>query len=246
MLLGILETGRVNDQLINRHGDYPSMFGALFKAADPSVETRTWPVLDGVLPESPEDCDAWLVTGSKFGVYDPEPWIDPLKDFLRAVRAARVPLIGVCFGHQIMAEAFGGRAEKSAKGWGCGVHAYRFETVPAWISKADDRFEVHAMHQDQVTAIPEDATVLASSPFCEFAMLSYGDPELPDAISIQPHPEFGTDYARDLVALRTGNAIPESVGTEALSTFGRPVVATEFAEWCLAFISQARSRTAAA
>src|SRR5699024_9937248 len=124
MRLGILETGKVNAALEDRHGAYPDMFARLYRAADPSIEMRSWSVVEGELPAAPEECDAWLITGSRHGVYDELPWIEGLKDFLRRARAARVPIIGICFGHQIMAEAFGGRAEKSAKGWGIGVQEY--------------------------------------------------------------------------------------------------------------------------
>jgi hypothetical protein len=102
------------------------------------------------------------------------------------------------------------------------------------------------MHQDQVTAIPDDATVLAASPFCRFAMLAYGDPEAPDAISIQPHPEFDEGYARALVEMRTGVAIPAACGAAALASFGRVVNQQDFARWCVDFLRAAAARRNAA
>ena len=245
MHLGILETGRVNEALIDDHGEYPQMFTDLYQDVDPQIRTTTFAVLDGMFPSSPVECDAWLVTGSKFGVYDDEPWIAPLKNFLVAARAARVPMIGICFGHQIMAEAFGGRAEKSSKGWGCGVHRYALDHAPGWLDWDGDGFAMHAMHQDQVTALPEDATCLASSPFCAFAMVSYGDPQAPDAISVQPHPEFGSNYARDLVDLRMDLVGPD-VGRAAMASFGAPVQGADFARWSVAYVRQALARVAAA
>ena len=234
MQIGILQTGRVNPALVGRHGEYPDMFAALLSRADPGLRFRTWAVVDGEVPDDPAACDAWLVTGSKHGVYDDEPWIAPLKAMLRGARAARRPIVGVCFGHQIVAEAFGGRAEKSERGWGCGVHQYGVKRRPAWMADAPDRIAWHAMHQDQVTAVPDDATLLAASPFCPNAMLAYGDPEMPYAISVQAHPEFGTDYARELVAMRTGAAIPPDVAATAMQSFGAPVHGDAFARWVLA------------
>ena len=189
-----------------------------------------------MLPESPEECDAWLVTGSRHGVYDDLPWIEPLKAFLRAARAARRPIVGICFGHQILAEALGGKAVKSDKGWGVGVHDYQVTCRPGWMNGAPESIAIHAFHQDQVVAVPEDATVLASSPFCEFAMLAYGDPEAPDAISIQPHPEFRTGYARDLLELRAGVAVPEDRAAPARESMERDLHSEEFARWCVAFL----------
>ena len=235
MRIGILVTGYVPEHMATEHGEYPEQFRDLYRAVDPSVEVEAVDILAGEMPTSPDACDAWVVTGSKHGVYDDLPWIEPLKNFLREARSAGVPLIGICFGHQLMAEAFGGRAEKSNKGWGCGVHDYSVEHRPAWLGENPQSFAMHAMHQDQVTAIPEDATRLAGSEFCEFAMLSYGNAEAPDAISIQPHPEFAEGYARGLVELRKGELIPDATADKALSTFGSPVDGEAFARWSLAY-----------
>ncbi|MEL7154881.1 MAG: type 1 glutamine amidotransferase, partial [Pseudomonadota bacterium] len=217
-------------------------FGREFAQIDPSLELVPFEVVNGVLPASPHDCDAWLVTGSKFGVYDPEPWIEPLKAFLRQTRDARVPMIGVCFGHQIMAEAFGGSAAKSDKGWGCGVHDYAIHQKPSWLKMDRDSFAMHAMHQDQVLALPDDAEVLASSPFCENAMVAYGDPEAPYAISIQPHPEFTRGYAQAVVEFRKTVLIPDPVADVALDSFGRPVDGLAFLKCALDY---ARAQTSA-
>jgi len=246
MLLGILETGKVNENLIPRHGEYPPMFAGLLGQAGPELRYRAYAVEDGVLPDSPEECDAWLITGSRHGVYDDLPWIEPLKAFLRAARAAGRPIVGICFGHQILAEALGGKAVKSDKGWGVGVHDYQVTCRPGWMTGAPETISVHAFHQDQVVAVPEDATVLAQSPFCEFAMLAYGDPEAPDAISIQPHPEFGEAYTRDLIDLRAGVAIPPDRAAPARDSLGRPVHAEEFARWCVSYLRAAAAGRSAA
>ena len=243
MLIGILQTGDVPGALVARHGEYASMFEAWL---GPELSYRAYAVHDGALPAGPGECDAWLVTGSKHGVYDDLSWIAPLKAFLRAARGAGRPIVGVCFGHQILAEALGGRAVKSAKGWGAGVHHYQVVRRPGWMSGGPNRFAIHAMHQDQVTAIPDDATVLAASPFCEYAMLAYGNPEAPDAISIQPHPEFGDEYARALVEMRTGIAIPAACGAAALASFGRAVHQQDFARWCVDYLRAAAARRNAA
>lgn len=241
MRLGILLAGRVNEALVDEVGEVDEMFATLYRAADPSVSTQTWAALDGVLPDTPSAADAWLVTGSKFGVYDDLPWLPPLKLFLQKARSASVPLIGVCFGHQLFAEAFGGRAQKFEGGWGVGVHDYNVTRTPTWMQGATGRFAMHAMHQDQVTALPDDATILATSPFCANAMLAYGNPEAPDAISVQPHPEFTDTYAAGLLELRSVNIAPETT-SEAKSSFGQDTGGLEFARWSLAYV---RARLAA-
>ena len=246
MLIGILETGRVNETLTPHYGEYAPMFEVWLDMADTGLSYRAYATEDGEIPASPTECDAWLITGSKHGVYDDILWIEPLKMFLRAARSAGQPIVGICFGHQILAEALGGQAVKSDKGWGAGVHDYEVVSRPNWMADGPDSFSIHAMHQDQVTAIPNDATVLATSPFCEFAMLAYGDPEAPDAISIQPHPEFNMDYARAIVELRSGVVIPEDRSAEAMASFGRTVHQQEFARWCVEYLRNATARRNAA
>ena len=245
MRLGILQTGKVNEALVGRFGEYPDMFARLYRAADPDIDPRGYAVVDGELPGAPDECDAWLITGSRHGVYDGLPWIEPLKAFLRRARAAGVPIIGVCFGHQIMAESFGGRAEKSDKGWGVGVQQYELGRAPAWIGDAPARISVHVLHQDQVTAVPDDATCLASSPFCEYAMLAYGDPEAPEAISIQSHPEFDEAFMRALVERIGGDRIPREAADAALASLGAPA-SPDFVRWSLEWLRALRERRAAA
>lgn len=246
MRVGIIETGKVNEALRARHGDYPAMFEALLGRAEPTLGFRAFHAVDGEVPGDARACDAWLITGSRHGVYDGLPWIAPLKAFLRAARQAGRPVIGVCFGHQILAEALGGRAVKSEKGWGIGVHEYEVLRRPCWMEGAPGRIAMHALHQDQVVEIPADATLLATSPFCEHAMLAYGDPEAPDAISVQPHPEFDAAFMRELVALRSGDLFPREQGEAALGELGRPVDAEEMARWFADYLRVSAARRVAA
>jgi len=238
MKIGILETGKVNPDLVPAHGPYVPMFANFLHRADPAIVVEGWDVVDeGRIPASPHEADGWLITGSKFGVYDNEPWMEPLKAFLREAHAAKVPLVGICFGHQIMAEALGGKVVKSDRGWGCGVHTYDVKNGEPWMADAPrDTLRIHAMHQDQVVEKPDDARVIASSAFCDYAGLAYGD----HALSMQPHPEFDAEYEGDLIRLRTGNdGIPGDTAERALGTLAGGVDNDVAAKWITTFLRRA-------
>jgi GMP synthase (glutamine-hydrolysing) len=210
MHIGILEPGVTPEDLLDAHGTMPEMAGRLFGALDPSLRFSTWRVVDGVFPDAVTAADGWLVMGSKHGVYEDLPWMRTLKDFLRTAIAREVPVVGICFGHQILAEAMGGRVVKSERGWGCGVHRYTLSD--------GDEIAIAAMHQDQVIEVPPDAAVIATSEFCPVAGLDYGG----RAISFQPHPEFEDAFVRDLVSSRRGGSIPVLVADVALAGIGGP------------------------
>ena len=196
--IGILETGRPPEDLLNRHGDYPQLVDEW--VAPLGGESRSYAVLDGEFPESASDADLWVITGSRHGVYEDHDWIPPLEQFIRDVRDAGGKMFGICFGHQIIAQALGGTVEKSEKGWGTGVHAY--ELAAEWPEKLGgplpEGLAIQAFHQDQVIEKPEDAATLASSRFCEHAALWYPD----FAVTVQGHPEYTATFARDLIEAR--------------------------------------------
>jgi GMP synthase-like glutamine amidotransferase len=243
--IGILETGEVSEEFRAEHGSYPDMFRALFARAAPDLAFDTVHVTKGEIPASVHEAEGWLVTGSRHGVYDPLPWIAPLEAFLRDCVAAGVPVAGICFGHQILAQALGGRAEKWQGGWSLGVHDYRVLARPDWMREIPERFAMQAVHQDQVTRLPEDAHVLAMSDDCAIAAVSYGPPEAPAAISIQPHPEFSADFARALIAARAGSIYPHDCATAAQATIDRPVDSLAWARGIAAYFRQANSARSA-
>lgn len=195
--VGILETGRPPQDLSDKHSDYPEMVAKWLNRPDAKISS--WAVLDGVLPDDPLACDLWIITGSRFGAYEDHAWIPPLEAFIRAVRDAGGAMFGICFGHQIMAQALGGTVEKSTKGWGLGVHHYKPQNWPAELGPEPDTIALQAFHQDQVITRPEGSDVIATSAFCENAALWYPG----FGLSFQAHPEYSADFARDLIQART-------------------------------------------
>jgi GMP synthase-like glutamine amidotransferase len=208
MLIGILQTGHAPDALRPTHGDYSDFFQRLLK--DRGLTFRTWSVVDGEFPSGPHVAEGWLITGSRHGAYEDHPWIPPLEALIRDIYAAGVPLVGICFGHQIIAQALGGKVEKYPSGWSVGRTEYNFggETVA-----------LNSWHQDQVTVRPEGAEVVASSPFCANAALVYGD----RAFTVQAHPEFGSDFLHDLIETRGRGLVPDHLLEAAQASLEQPV-----------------------
>lgn len=192
MKVAILETGRPPGTLVEQFGDYPAMFEQLL---GDGFEVETFDVESGEFPE-PGAHGAYMITGSPAGVYEPLPWIAPLQEFIRSSVDAK--MVGICFGHQVMAEALGGHVEKSDKGWGAGLHRYRIVRAAPWIEPLEE-VAVPASHQDQVVRQPPNTEVVARSDFTEFAGLAWTDRP---AISFQFHPEFSPAFARALIEKR--------------------------------------------
>jgi GMP synthase-like glutamine amidotransferase len=193
MKLAILETGYPPGNLADRFGTYPAMYEKLL---GPGFEIESFDVQAGKLPSDASAHHAYLISGSPAGVHDPLPWIDPLMRFIRSAKGSK--MVGICFGHQVMAEALGGHVEKSDKGWGAGLHHYRVERTEPWMSPVD-RIAIPASHQDQVVVQPPNTDVVAASPFTPFAALAWTDRP---AISFQFHPEFSPAFARALIERR--------------------------------------------
>lgn len=226
--IAILETGRPPEALRDAFDDYPARFRALLGEG---VATVRFAVQEGQLPADPAAFAGVIVTGSAAGVYDDLPWIGPLTDWLKAARG-RTRLVGICFGHQIMAHAFGARVEKSDKGWGVGLHTYNVMSEEAWMHPRARTVSIPVSHQDQVLEVPADARVIACSAFTPYAGLAWGD----DAMSFQCHPEFQPAYAAALVEGRRGTRIPEALADQAIDSLRRPNDRDLMAVWIRRFL----------
>lgn len=229
--IGILQTGVPPADLLARHGRYDAMVGRMLGNG---FKTRTYEAHAGELPDRPEDCAAYVITGSSAGVYDDLPWIAPLQGFIRLAHG-RAKLVGLCFGHQVMASALGGEVAKSEKGWGLGLHDYDVTARTPWMEGDLARIAIAASHQDQVVVPPAGATVFASSAFTPFAGLAYAGGH---AISVQFHPEFTEDFAISLVELRRPFLKPAAVD-RALASLRAPSDASRIAHWIRRFIDGA-------
>ena len=231
--IGLLETGLPPTELV-QHGDYPSMFERLLTGADSNLTFERWAILSGEMPDDVHACDAWLITGSRHGVYEDHDWIEPLMAFARALHQANVPMVGICFGHQLIAQALGGKVEKSDKGWGVSVHGYGMlesADTPSWMEGAAESFDIQCFHQDQVVQLPATADVIAGSDFCPFGMLVYGK----QALTFQGHPEFDAAYGQGLLDCRRG-LLGEQVASDGEKVVNQPIDSASVAQWIVGFL----------
>ena len=198
MKLGILQAGHSTDELRDVLGDYADLFKSML--GDFGFDFAVYDVVDNHFPSSANDADAWLITGSKHGAYEDHKWIPPLEDLIREIDQQKLPLVGICFGHQIIAQALGGKVEKFSGGWAVGHTEYTFKGQPV---------SLNAWHQDQVVQLPQGAKVLGSNAHCQNAMIAYGD----HIFTVQAHPEFSAAVVDGLATYRSATVPPELVET---------------------------------
>lgn len=226
MRIGILQTGLAPEALAPEMGDYPDMFARLLDGH--GFTFRTWKVVEKEFPSSVHEADGWLITGSRHGVYEDHPWIPPLEQFIRDAFAARVPVVGICFGHQIVAQAMGGKVERYAGGWAVGATDYDF---------GGEVLRLNAWHRDQVVKAPAGARVIASNDFCANAALLYDD----RALTVQAHPEFRPEFVDGLMRTRGKGLVPDAVMAEAAAKLDLPIQDKTMAGRIAAFFKEPRA-----
>lgn len=231
MKLGILKTDTVRPEWVEQFGEYPDMFVALLQRADPSLECITYDVESGVYPADIDEVDAYLITGSKSSVYDDAPWIPPLIDFVRELHSKEKKVVGICFGHQLIAQALDGKTEKSSKGWGVGLHRHRFNHLPNWHDQENPDLDILVSHQDQVITPAKGAVVLAGSEFCENAVCQIGD----HMLSFQGHPEFVPAYSKEIMDFRR-EKISEPVYLAGVDSLAGTHQGDRVANWVMSFL----------
>ncbi|MEL6257935.1 MAG: glutamine amidotransferase [Pseudomonadota bacterium] len=232
MKITVIETGLPPESIRADWPGYPEMFERLISGASDGFSFETVSVALGDALPDPAELDAVLITGSAAGVYDPEPWMATLMDFIRWTAAAKTPLVGVCFGHQAIAQALGGLAAKSDKGWGVGRHDYVVRETPDWADAPIEKLSFAVSHQDQVLTPPPGARAFLHSEFTPFAGLVF---EQTPILTFQGHPEFDNGYAAALYGARRGRPLTDAQVNYAVASLARPEDNQTAAEWMTRF-----------
>lgn len=216
MKIGILQSGRSPEKLVSEYGEYGDMFQTML--AGRGFDFHVYDVLESDFPATLKEQDGWIITGSRFGAYESHDWIPPLEDLIREIHNARMPMIGVCFGHQIIAQALGGKVEKFEGGWAVGRYEYPMES--------GQTLPLFAWHQDQVTTPPPEAKTVSSTDFCAHAAFTIGN----HIYTIQPHPEFDAGFIKGLAEFRAKGIVPEKQRLEAIESTKAPVAKEAMAD----------------
>lgn len=232
MRIGLLECDEVTGRFATVSGGYREMFATLLPAARFSY----YPAHQGELPAAPGECDAWICTGSRYSVYDKHAWIDALFAFVRRIEKSRTPFAGICFGHQVLAQALGGEVAKAKQGWAVGVLPLEILEHEPWMDPGKPVVRIQHMHQDQVQRLPQGSVLLGRSPHCEVGMFRVGETML----GIEGHPEFTPEFTEALIRARR-----ERIGAEksdaALRTVRGPNDGPLVGRWIARFLSRGNS-----
>jgi GMP synthase-like glutamine amidotransferase len=225
-VVGVLECDHVDERHRPIAGDTIDMLRTLLGPSAPGLELVPFDVIGGELPADPAVCDGWICPGSRYSVYDDLPWIHRLAGFVRDVRDAGSPFVGICFGHQMLAHALGGRVAKAASGWGVGTQRVLVDRRRPWMDPPTGKLALHFMHQDQVQELPPGAAALGRSDHCPVALMAVGD----SMAGIQPHPEFPAAYVDALLADRVAR-IGEDEVAAARAGLAQPTDESTVARW---------------
>ncbi len=234
MRIGILKTDSVREEFQSEFGDYPAMFRAMLMASadDEPIEFRDYDVQRGQYPVSIDECDAYLITGSRESVYDDQPWIHRLAEFVQQLDAAQHTLVGICFGHQLIAHVLGGETRAADVGWAVGVQETQVLSPADWMLPYRERFGLLSSHKDQVVRLPERAEVFASTPFCPNSGFTIGE----HILTFQGHPEFSKGYSRALIELRR-ELLGEPGYNNGVESLAKPVHQSMVGRWIINFIA---------
>ena len=233
MKVGVLQADSVLEQFQPEFGDYPVMFQDMLEAAaEGRMEIAHYDVEHGLYPAKITECDGYVITGSKKSVYDDEPWIHKLRQYVVDLHEAKAKLVGICFGHQMVASALGGKTEPAAAGWGVGVHSNQVFVQKNYMQPPVNTIAAIVSHKDQVTQLPEKAELLAGSDFCPNAMFQVED----HILTFQGHPEFCKPYSRALMNMRQ-EILGDSVYTTGIESLEQEIQGEILAKWIVQFIA---------
>ena len=227
MAICILDNDQLSAALAPRWHSYGAMTSQWLREAGWTGDIVVHSTRGGDYPVDMAGCEAVLLTGSRADAFGDEPWVRQLRERVARWLAQGQRLVGICFGHQLIAHVLGAPVGRAPQGWAQGLMRYDW-LGPAGVADSQGQLALLASHQDQVLALPPGATLLARSAHCPVAAYAVGA----QVLCVQPHPEFDADYTAALIEARRARFAPEVVAERLQSlradhdglAFGRLVV----------------------
>lgn len=232
MRIGILNTDTIKPKFSEKYGQYPAMFSKIILQTDQNIQLSNYEAHNGEYPKNIDECDSYLITGSKVSAYDDIPWVKELKNFIQFLNSKKKNIIGICFGHQIIAAALGGSVVKSSKGWHVGTDSAQLNKNAALFGRNDEKFNLIYNHQDEVQKLPINGKLLASSSSCPIAMMSIDN----HILTFQGHIEFKKDFAKDLLDMRK-DIFGKTLYRQACKSLDTPTDELKVTKWILKFLT---------
>ena len=233
MKIGLLVCTKLSEAVIRQFGSIADMYCNMFNRHAPEIELEVYDAIGGDLPNMKGALSGFLCTGSPSSAYEDHEWIKELKKFVKEAYRHKKKMVGICFGHQIIAEALGGKVARASRGWGLGVQGMHIHQTRDWMKPGAEHLNMLVIHQDQVTLLPPDGVLLAGNSHCRYFMY-----EVPNvALGIQGHPEFEKDYAEALYTRRR-DVIGHDIVSEATSSLSKPVHTDILVGWICRFFRQ--------
>jgi len=233
----ILDNDHLDPAVADTYVSYGVMTEKMFAAAGVPWQFERFDTTQGVYPDSFDDFDVVLLTGSKADSFSDEPWVQILRKHVTELLKQRKTLLGICFGHQLIAHCLGAKVDRAPNGWGMGRMAYDWVgPSPLKAASADTSINLLASHQDQVLSLPVGAVLQARSDFCPIAAYSIDD----HVFCVQPHPEFIAAYSAYLLDKRR-ERIGEDHYTTARAGLALPHDGLEIARFMQAFVERSRA-----
>lgn len=233
--LGILQTN--HDKSVEVGDAFPDdahRFRDLFDAQEERFQYRVYMTIGGEVPTDLDAHDAFMITGSPLSVLDEHVFTDDLLRFIQRCDEEKKPLMGACFGHQAIALALGGKVERSSGGYNVGIEQTHFHTRTPWMTPSRVEVPMYVFHEDQVTQLPDDCTLLGSTPGCRIASFAKGN----HIFTTQAHPEFSREFM-ECVLNFTESSMPPEKAQAARDSLQATPAGQVFATWCTEFFKQA-------
>lgn len=225
-MIGILNAYYFESSPSKSRGTYYKLITEFVENIFVGEDVRVYDIATGEWPLSLDECRVWIITGSAKGAYEADDWIIQLKKFIVQLDMHEKKLLGICFGHQVIAEALGGRVLKSEKGWGLGVKDFKIINSEPWMQPFKNKISLLFTHQDQVVELPQKAKLIASSEFCPNQMYQIGN----HILTVQGHPEFSVEYTQYKIDSHR-KIVSEDVYQSAMISFGNVCDSALIKEW---------------